>query len=767
MAVKKFLIAPQDKGFETRYKSWLISDKAYERLRNAYTWRGSVKKRFGAAPMNMNVENPQLFTRLRVNIGTTNGAGALGSTIVPGANFAALGKLFSCGDELYTVTTTGVPAATLTTGSGTATYNTTTGAFALTGGPAATDVFYYPSTPVMHFGIYNVVAVNDETTFAFDTQFAYTFTYATGWNRETGTAANNTWTGTDSDFFWTTNYRGADDDDFILFVTNNVAADAMRYWDGTDWNAFGSVGTTPIDNDAADFIKTCKIIEPFKGRLLLFNVTENIGASDKVYRNRIRYSAEGSPFAATAWNQDIVGGGNYVEIPIKESIISVNFIKDRCIVFCESSTWELVYTGNKNLPFVPQQLDAELGVESMNSVIPFDKVSLSFGNVGIHACNGLNVERVDELIPTTIFEVNNDNNGPQRVAGIRDYYNELAYWSYNSIDSQDEYNQTYPNRVLVYNYAENNWAYNDDSITALGYYQITQDLTWNTTDQVWQALDIPWDDPSTQNRFRSIIGGNQEGFTFLINTDYNTNSIGLQITNISISGNVLTLTIYNHNLSDDVNTGDYIYIENVSSTGTLEDDINNTIFFVDETVDANTIKIVFKDGTVPTGTYAGGGVIIRVSAIDILTKQYNFFYDEAANMAINQIDFYVDKSSNGFDGESIDGEGQITVDYFVSSASNSMLEDGETSGALLGTSILETTPYALVPLEQAQNRFWHSLYPIAFGENIQLRFYWTDEQIRQKTETSDGSDIYTYVAFQDFQLNAMLFYAEPVNPIGG
>jgi len=770
MAIQKFLIAPLEKGQEQRFKPWLIADNAYQSLRNCYTWRGSVKKRFGAHPMNTSqaVTDQQLFTRLRVkfvdpengNPVQTSGTGAFGPTVIPGAasTRATLGKMFSVDTTTYTVWKAGAPADTKACGTGTATYNTATGALTIVGGPANADVYYYPSDPVMNFGVYNVAEINDETTFAFDTQFAYTFTYATGWDRSVNTSvfpqANDTWTGSNSEFFWTTNYRGATSDNFIFFVTNNVAADAMRYWNGTDWNAWGSVGTTPIDTAGVDFIKTCAIIEPFKGRLLLFNVTENLAASDKVFRNRIRYSAEGSPFSANAWNQDIVGGGNYVEAPVKESITSVQFIKDRCIVFYESSTWELVYTGNKNQPFILQQLDSELGVESMNSVIHFDKAVLGFGNVGIHACNGLNVERIDELIPSTIFEVSNSNSGPQRVTGVRDYYNELAYWSYPSIDTDSGANQVFPTRILVYNYTEDNWSYNDDSITAFGFYQLTQDLIWSAVSAPWLDLDLTWNDPSTQNRFRSVLGGNQQGWTFVMHADFNNNAMSLQITNLVVAANIATITSYNHNL--EVNS--YVFIQNVTDDGTVAAAINGNIYQVQTTNDVDTFTINLESS--PTGLYGGCGIVTRVSEIDILTKQYNFFYDKASNMAINQVDFYVDKNSNT-------APGQVTVDFYLSTNTNLTIQPAIASGALLGTSILETTPYALVDMEIAQNRYWHTIYPNFYGENIQLHFYWTDDQIRSKTEDPDDATVYDYIAFQDFQLNAMIFYVEAINQLGG
>ena len=146
------------------------------------------------------------------------------------------------------------------------------------------------------------------------------------------------------------------------------------------------------------------------------------------------------------------------------------------------------------------------------------------------------------------------------------------------------------------------------------------------------------------------------------------------------------------------------------------------------------------------------------------TKQYNFFYDKASNMAVNQIDCLVDKSSNNQvddNGNIVNGGGQVTVTYYLSSSTLNTTERAIQDGGMLGTGILETTPYELVPMEQQQDRFWHSLYPNFFGESIALRFYLTEEQIT--TGDSGSTPAVPYIAFQDFQLNAFIIYAPSGN----
>ena len=132
--LQKFLIAPLKSGMQTNVKPWLIADDAYSILRNAYTWRGRVKKRVGGRVMNQGVPPAvqQQFTRLRINVGTTDFLGNAAGN-VPGVTFA-VGQMFSIGPDYYTVNTAGNPSPLLATNPATAgTYSTNTGAFTFTG----------------------------------------------------------------------------------------------------------------------------------------------------------------------------------------------------------------------------------------------------------------------------------------------------------------------------------------------------------------------------------------------------------------------------------------------------------------------------------------------------------------------------------------------------------------------------------------------------------------------------------------------------------
>lgn len=754
-AINRFYIGQlTGTGLQSDLKPYAIPDDAFAELNNAYVFRGRVRKRFGGQLMRGTQAQiaglEQIQSRFKIKLDTTDVAGAY-SGIIPG-QVLGVGIAFSVIDPVRTGTpndnffTVYQNGAMYSTGSATGTYNTATGAVSITGAAASADVYFYPSQPVMGLCTYQVSAISDEQTIGFDTQFAYKFG-ANGWDIAgpiPPTAGGVLFTGDNSKFFWSNTWIDGSDADYYMFVTNyNTGADLtdsdkMYYWDGTSWGEFNpgfNSGT------ATDTILSARIIVTFHNRLVLLNVVENTGAgpgANTTYSNRIRYSWDGSPVATAAFYDDTGAGGGYLDCPTKEAIITAQFLKDRLIVYFESSTWELVYKGNQVEPFVWQQINTELGAESTFSQVPFDKIVLGVGNVGIHACSGYNVERIDSKIPDEVFRIHNDNNGIERVAGIRDYYTEMVYWTFPSENQSSDF--PYCNRVLTYNYKTGAWGFNDDSITAFGYFQntVSQDLPglqWQNANMSWQEANMPWVSAILQARFRNVIAGNQEGYTFIVNPDLSSNCPALQITDIpSVTSTfIATLTIINHNLS----AGDYIKISNCQGIT----DLNGLIFQVVTVTNANTV-VIDLNGISVTGTYTGAGTVTRVTPIDFKTKQFNFYAEQGRNAYISKVDFLVDSTESG----------ECVVDFLIGSSDYSMITQNNATNSIVGTSILETSPYVSVPFEAQQVRLWHPVYFLAEGEYVQFHFYLNHAQ-----------SIDVDIAEEDFQLHALIINSTPTS----
>ena len=472
--------------------------------------------------------------------------------------------------------------------------------------------------------------------------------------------------------------------------------------------------------------------------------------------NRLRFSQNGTPVssnplyptATNAWLDTIPGLGGYLDASTKEAIVSGEYIKDRWIVYFETSTWEQVYTFNQVLPFVWQKINTELGAVSPFSTVPFDKIVIGVGDVGIHACNGSNVDRIDNLIPDSVFNFDKENESNTRVYGVRDYYAEMIYWAFQQHTRFTKFN----NKVLVYNYKTKSWAINDDAFTAFGTYYNSTNITWAASTTSWEQSGLAWDAGQYLQKFRQVVAGNQQGYVFTIQRDQTSNSPSLQITNIVIHSatTYFTVTCYNHCLDE----SQYVLFENCPAMI----DINDTVYQVGYVLDANTVRFFVYENTTISGTYVGAGTLRRVSQIDIVTKQYNFYIKDGRNAFINKVDFQVDKTTSGLPGTVFNG---VTVDYFISTAYQSSLNAGRPmpggTGTISGTGILETTPYPSSPyaggeesLENMQDQLWHPIYPYADGEFIQLHIYLSDAQIRNIS-----------IAWADFQMHSMIFYTQP------
>jgi len=257
----KFLIAPFDSGLRDDLPSWLIPEKAFTRLNNAYVFRGRVKKRFGSVLIGTNLNDAKydhLYSRLRIalsggaGVGTTDGGGDAAGTI-PGdtTSWAKLGITFSIDIDgtdtaIYTVKEAGVARDMLQTyATTTATYSTTNGQYSFTGAPADKQIYVYLNLPVMGFFNYESGPVNEHSTFAFDTRAVYKYD-GTSWERN----GTTTWKGTQTDYFWAENHENPVDASINSFATNyNVTKsgapaatdDPIYYYDGSTWTNFSTI----------------------------------------------------------------------------------------------------------------------------------------------------------------------------------------------------------------------------------------------------------------------------------------------------------------------------------------------------------------------------------------------------------------------------------------------------------------------------------------------------------------------------------------------
>lgn len=523
----------------------------------------------------------------------------------------------------------------------------------------------------------------------------------------------------------------------VVTPDRNIAGDGIRRYNGTTWKNFN-----PVLNPST-VLMGCLCMVPYKGRLLCFNTIEgnNVTPTGTRFPNRVRYSQDGDVLDLTlGWREDVVGRGGFINAPTNEQIISVEYIKDSLIVKFERSSWKLIFVESSiDFPFIWQKINTELGAESTFSLIPFDRGVLSVGNVGITTDDSINVSRNDEQIPNYVFKILNKENGPKRVFGIRDFYRELVYWSYPDTNTSKKF----PNKVLVYNYINNSYAVFNDSYTCYGYYQRDSDITWSTLPyKTWDDWQQSWDAGALQSKFPDIIAGNQQGFVELLD-DSNANDFSLAIKSMTFDpSNPLQVVIMNHNLQNDM----IIEIDDCVGTTSV---LNANIFKVN-VIDQDTITLQQYDSGTRTfatvildvgNTYLGGGVVLVRNGINIQTKVFAPYYNEAGQCRLGYVDFLTDITPNG----------EVTVNLYVDENNSTPINDPSVNTSVLGSNVVLTRPESstIIPFQQTQRKIWHRLFAQAVCQNFQLQISLTPLQIAN-----------TQIAESNYILHAIALYLD-------
>jgi len=732
-------IAAWEKGLKNDTRPFQNPNDALTRFENAYVYRERILKRQGL----------RLLGRLQRDLtgqvlGMLDGSGNFSGNIVSILSLETNAEIapgtLSISDGTNTYTDNGLGVLTGAPG-GTGTIHYNNGALTISNGAAGgtlTAAFdYYPTLPVMGISQFEIAAINSTTTVFFDTKYAYI--YSAGF--EEWIVPGVTWDGTDSDFFWTTNYRGANPQDRLFFVTNNVksAGSPMRYTNGATWTTFAPLVS------ATNTLFEAAILIPYYGRLLALNCTEGttaggIAGAVNVF-NRCRASAIGSPIAADSWRTDIFGQGIVIDAPTNESIIGTTFIKNTLIVEFERSHWELRYVGEYGIPFIWERVSADFGSESQWSGVTFDNASLIVGSTAILAANAAGVRRIDEDIPDTVFNMRNAEDGTKRIIGARDYQKELVYWCYVDSDFQELTTQLYPQKVLVYNYRNGSFSQFRQNVTFMGQFQTSENITWSSTNILWDDETVYWDDVKSQSLFPNIVCGNQQGFISYFNEQI-PDDPSQTITAIDRTVTPVVITSPNHNYV----TGDIIQFVNIvfsDGTNPITTDLNNRFFQV-TFIDLNTFSISEWDfvnedyvddfSYIPasgTGTYVGGGQIILYPKMLIETKDFNPWLEQLKQVKLIRIDFLLDVNESA----------NVTV---MASPSSTAFD----ASGVLGNFQVET--YDPSSISEYAEYLWHRFYLTMNGQFARIRLTYDDNLMNTASTHAEP-----------FVLNAMTIWLRP------
>jgi len=755
-------------GLVQERENFILPDDAYPNLQNAYIWRERILRKKGY----------KLLGRLQrfVDSSATYGAHTLAfdgagngniitsfglessASIVPGLTFIDTTTLVIYTDPLGNGTLSP---------SGTINYSTGAVSIPAAAGHVATGAFnYYPNLPVMGIRIEELASSTNDRTLFFDQKYCYFFNPITEHFDEFLPLTMKTWNASNQpvssvDFFWSTNYWIAGTpfspfpttNDKLFWVTNNTgyaggSMDPPRITDGATWADFAPPIYGQID--ATNFLTNWLCMLPFRGRMVVFNTWEGAQPNAQInslnYSNRIRWSTIGNPFipyaagppATGSWRDDIRGQGGFLDIPTSEDIVTVGFVRDNLVIYCQRSTWQLRYTGRSIAPFQIERVNSELGAEGTFSAVQFDTSLVGIGDKGVVECDSYKSERIDIKIPDLVFQFQSTNNGDARVHGMRDFINRIAYWTFPLASGYDSNipsaSRIFPNRRIVYNYENDSWALFNDSLTAIGNYQIQSNRTWLNTTIPWTQCEFTWVDQPEGDPV--IVGGNQQGFIEQLD-ELTTNDVSLYISAITGNGTANTdpptvITSPNHNMS----TGFVIGISGIPDLTpfyTLNGGVFGIVVIDENNFELMTYNATSQEFSTPQqnapGAYVGIGYINIRENFSIVSKKFNFL-DEGQSIQMGYIDVLMAATEREEAGAiSLN----VYLDYDDDQASNTVPRNEINDGAIIKNpdtffnSVIPTTQSTLSGV--SGTKFWQRVYCSTRANFLTLEYTFSNAQM--------------------------------------
>lgn len=533
--------------------------------------------------------------------------------------------------------------------------------------------------------------------------------------------------------------------------------------------------------DAIYYLVGCRMIVPFKDRLLFIGPVVQTSSGNPIYlQDTVVYSQNGTPYYTVSYtnspnaavdtptsptnvftpiivpdNQtatpsayfgDSTGFGGFITAGIESPIITASSNEDVLVLGFSTVQTKLVYSGNDIVPFNFFLINSEMGSSSTFSAINMDLGVISKGPRGYIISTQTNVQRIDLDIPDQVFQVRLLENGNERFCSQRDFINEWIYFTYPSNRFFANVS-LFPNETLEYNYRDNSYAIFYECYTTYGAFHKQTGFTWQTVGHVyptWSAWTAPWNAGSSTLLQPEVIGGNQQGFV-IVRDDGTSESVSLAIQ--SFSGN--TVTCPDHCL----NNGDYIIID--GAIGTISAQVNNKTFSV-----FNITNDTFQlDPSIASGTYFGGALIRRIYVPFIQSKQFPTNWDIARKTRLGpqqylisttdrgQIQLLIYLSQNGDDpyndgpvvpeiGSENNSLIYSTVLYTCTESSNLGLTPANTNLQMI-SNINPSGTNASSP----QQQIWHRVNTSLLGDTVQIGFSLSDSQIRSLEQSAEAFSI--------------------------
>lgn len=548
---KAFPILDFRGGLSESKQPWLISEDAFQTLKNAFLKRGVLRKRLG-------------YTEYGKFVNKVTGESVTDTNQSATHTLANIPIRSSAAGTVVITDSSGTPKTLTDDGNGGFTgddngsaINYTTGAItiewdAVPTGPITVDYSYLPQNTIMGIENYFTNAGVNEL-LIFDTKRACKYNTVTNVFDAIGSA--DIWTGDNSKFFWAENFKEK------LYVVNNN--NRLKAYDGTSFtNVLVEYDTTGSGNE----LDTCMLIFVYKERLVLFRPTEN----GTLHPQRARWSAVNNP---DDWTAD-----EFVDAPTVDFIVAADFLGDDLVVWFETSIWVLKFTQSTTLPFRWEKIVDTDGASATFALNTFSNEQIGVGPTSIITTDGIDAFEINEKIPDAVLEFDSENF--QYIYSVLIEEEGLSLISYPKIGSSVN------DETLVLNYINNTWSKFDYGFHVYGFSTEQQDFTWDDVELTWDEIEFAWGDKSLQAGFPITLAGDATG------TIYKLNDSG------GDTGSAIDFDVKTKRLNPFVKKGFKSRLGWIDILFTSDADVSLTVeFFVDHHTTAYLTKTVDAVGT--------------------------------------------------------------------------------------------------------------------------------------------------------------------------
>lgn len=325
----------------------------------------------------------------------------------------------------------------------------------------------------------------------------------------------NFFTGDISNFFSLTNYQ------YKAFFTNNV--DHIFYYDGTSIHylptnlsirVIPSSGGVPTFGTTGYDISKCLHVFTYRERLLLISPT----IDGILFVSVIQWSTAGLPLDFT--------NGESIQASTSQPIRAIGYITTNLIVRFSNSERVLTYTNDAFAPFRFDSTNNLWACDAPYSTINYDSWFSTVGKPAIVGSDGVNVKRVDELIPdftdpdrlpTQPFAPYMSQTSIQQCYGER-FDDTKEGWLCYASNSNADSSVAPSDHVLAYNYLDGTYATYSFPFSCLGYGQVITASTWGTTYSTWEDTDIDWGSYVDQKDSLLDLAGDHFDKVYSLNT---------------------------------------------------------------------------------------------------------------------------------------------------------------------------------------------------------------------------------------------------------